>query len=104
VKPIWQPTSPHQDANDPKTDFAYPNSETNYLRIESLVPPFTDKRVRWRSTTRSTATLHGAIIPKQAMIATQMVIPRIAGHNHALDKQRPEYSPEKARKLLAEAR
>ena len=35
-----------QDATDPKTDFAYPNSETNYLRIESLVPPLTDKRVR----------------------------------------------------------
>src|SRR5436190_1760077 len=29
----------HQDAIDPKTDFAYPNSETNYLRIESQVPP-----------------------------------------------------------------
>ena len=38
------------------------------------------------------------------MIATQMVIPRIAGHNHALDKQRFEYSPEKAKKLLAEAK
>ena len=33
-----------------------------------------------------------------------MVIPRIAGHNHAIDKQRFEYSPERARKLLAEAR
>ena len=35
-----------QDATDRKTDFAYPNSETNYLRIESLVPPLNDKRVR----------------------------------------------------------
>ncbi|HET7159917.1 MAG TPA: ABC transporter substrate-binding protein, partial [Burkholderiales bacterium] len=35
-----------QDATDQKTDFAYPNSETNYLRIESLVPPLNDKRVR----------------------------------------------------------
>lgn len=95
----------HQDAIDPKTDFAYPNSETNYLRIESLVPPLTDKRVRLAlNYAVDRQGLHGAIIPKQAMIATQMVIPRIAGHDHALDKQRFEYSPEKARKLLAEAK
>jgi peptide/nickel transport system substrate-binding protein len=95
----------HEDANNPKTDFAYPNSETNYLRIESLVPPFTDKRVRLALNYAVNRTaLHGSIIPKQAMIATQMVIPRIAGHNHALNKQRYEYSPEKAKKLLAEAK
>jgi peptide/nickel transport system substrate-binding protein len=95
----------HQDASDPKTDFAYPNSETNYLRIESLVPPLTDKRVRLAlNYAVDRQGLHGAIIPKQAMIATQMVIPRIAGHNHAIDKQRFEYSPDRARKLLAEAK
>ncbi|HET9394749.1 MAG TPA: ABC transporter substrate-binding protein, partial [Nitrospiraceae bacterium] len=95
----------HQDATDPKTDFAYPNSETNYLRIESLVPPLNDKRVRLAlNYAVDRQALHGAIIPKQAMIATQMVIPRIAGHNHALDKQRFEYSPDRAKKLLAEAR
>ena len=95
----------HEDAKDQKTDFAYPNSETNYLRIESQVPPLNDKRVRQalnHAVDRNG--LHGAIIPKQAMIATQMVIPRIAGHNHALDKQRFEYSPAKAKKLLAEAK
>jgi peptide/nickel transport system substrate-binding protein len=97
--------SSHQDATDRKTDFAYPNSETNYLRIESLVPPLNDKRVRLAlNYAVDRQGLHGAIIPKQAQIATQMVIPRIAGHNHALDKQRFEYSPEKAKKLLAEAR
>ncbi len=95
----------HEDAKDQKTDFAYPNSETNYLRIESLVPPLTDKRVRLALNHAVNRTaLHGSIIPKQAMIATQMVIPRIAGHNHAINKQQFEYSPEKARKLLAEAR
>jgi peptide/nickel transport system substrate-binding protein len=95
----------HQDATDPKTDFAYPNSETNYLRIESQVPPLNDKRVRLAlNYAVDREGLHGAIIPKQAMIATQMVIPRIAGHNHALDKQRLEYSPAKAKKLLAEAK
>ena len=95
----------HEDAKDQKTDFAYPNSETNYLRIESLVPPLTDKRVRQALNFAIDRNgLHGAIIPKQAQIATQMVIPRIAGHNHALNKQRFEYSPAKARKLLAEAK
>ncbi|MBM3343307.1 MAG: peptide ABC transporter substrate-binding protein [Betaproteobacteria bacterium] len=95
----------HEDAKDAKTDFAYPNSETNYLRIESLVPPFNDKRVRLALNYAVNRTaLHGSIIPKQAQIATQMVIPRIAGHNHALNKQRYEYSPERAKKLLAEAR
>jgi peptide/nickel transport system substrate-binding protein len=95
----------HQDATDPKTDFAYPNSETNYLRIESLVPPLNVKRVRLAlNYAVDRQGLHGAIIPKQAMIATQMVIPRIAGHNHALDKQRFEYDPARAKKLLAEAK
>src|SRR6185295_12663883 len=95
----------HQDANDSKTDFAYPNSETNYLRIESQIPPLNDKRVRLAlNYAVDREGLHGAIIPKQAMIATQMVIPRIAGHNHALDKKRFEYSPARARKLLAEAK
>lgn len=95
----------HEDAKDPKTDFAYPNSETNYLRIESLVPPLNDKRVRLAlNHAINREALHGSIIPKQAQIATQMVIPRIAGHNHALNKQRFEYSPDKAKKLLAEAR
>jgi peptide/nickel transport system substrate-binding protein len=94
-----------QDATDRKTDFAYPNSETNYLRIESLVPPLNDRRVRQAlNHAVDRQALHGAIIPKQAQIATQMVIPRIAGHNHAIDKQRFEYSPDRARKLLAEAR
>ena len=94
-----------QDATDAKTDFAYPNSETNYLRIESLVPPLPDKRVRMAlNYAVDRNALHGAIIPKQAQIATQMVIPRIAGHNHALDKQPFEYSPAKAKKLLAEAK
>jgi peptide/nickel transport system substrate-binding protein len=94
-----------QDATDRKTDFAYPNSETNYLRIESLVPPLNDKRVRQAlNYAVDRQALHGAIIPKQAQIATQMVIPRIAGHNHAINKQRFEYSPERAKKLLAEAR
>jgi peptide/nickel transport system substrate-binding protein len=94
-----------QDATDPKTDFAYPNSETNYLRIESLVPPFNDKRVRQAlNYAVDRKGLHGAIIPKQAQVATQMVIPRIAGHNHALDKQPYEFSPDRAKKLLAEAK
>lgn len=93
------------DATNPETDFAYPNSETNYLRIESEVAPLNDKRVRLAlNHAVDREAMHGGIIPKDAMIATQMVIPRINGHNHELDKQRFAYDPALAKKLLAEAK
>ena len=93
------------DATNPATDFAYPNSETNYLRVESHVAPLNDKRVRLAlNHAVDREAMHGGIIPKDAMIATQMVIPRINGHNHALNKQRFAFDPDKARKLLAEAK
>ncbi len=94
-----------QDAVDKLTDFSYPNSETNYLRVESQVPPFDDKRVRLAlQYAIDRNALLGTIIPPEAMIATQMVIPRIAGHNHELDKKRYPYDPAKAKALLAEAK
>ena len=93
------------DAVDKATDVSYPNSETNYLRIESQVAPFDDKRVRLAlNYAVDRNSLLGTIIPPEAMIATQMVIPRIAGHNHELDKKRFAYDPAKAKALLAEAK
>ena len=35
-----------QDATNPATDFAYPNSETFFMRIDVQVPPLDDKRIR----------------------------------------------------------
>ncbi len=94
-----------EDATDKTTDFAYPNSETNYLRVESQVEPFTDKRVRLALQYGiDRKALLGTIIPPEAMMATQMVIPRIAGHNHEIDKKAYPYDPAKAKALLAEAK
>jgi len=93
------------DAIDKATDFAYPNSETVYLRVESQVAPFDDKRVRLAlQHAIDRKALHGSIIAPEAMIATQMVIPRIAGHNHEIDKKQYAYDPAKAKALLAEAK
>jgi len=93
------------DANDKTMDFSYPNSETNYLRVESQVAPFNDKRVRLALQHGiDRKALLGTIIPADAMIATQMVIPRIAGHNHEIDKKPYAYDPAKAKALLAEAK
>ena len=94
-----------EDAVDKAMDFAYPNSETNYLRVESQVEPFTDKRVRLALQYGiDRKALLGTIIPAEAQMATQMVIPRIAGHNHELDKKPYPYDPAKAKALLAEAK
>ena len=93
------------DATDKATDFAYPNSETNYLRVESQVAPFDDKRVRLALQYGiDRKALHGTIIAPEAQMATQMVIPRIAGHNHEIDKKQFPYDPAKAKALLAEAK
>ena len=34
------------DATNEATDFAYPNSETVYLRLDTSIPPLDDERVR----------------------------------------------------------
>lgn len=99
------PNINQQDATNPEMDFAYPNSETNYLRIESQVPPLDDVRIRMAiNHAIDREALLGTVIPEQAMIAVQMVIPRIAGHNHEIDKKRFAYDPEKAKQLIAEAK
>ena len=94
------------DATDKTLDFAYPNSETNYFRIESQIPPLTDVRVRKAiNAAIDRKALLGTIIPPEAQVATQMVIPRIAGHNFDVDKNPSSpYDPAKAKALLAEAK
>ena len=94
-----------QDANDKTLDIAYLNSETNYIRVESQIPPLNDVRVRKAiNMAIDRKALLGTIIPPEAQIATQMVIPRIAGHNPELDKNPYPYDPAKAKALLAEAK
>jgi peptide/nickel transport system substrate-binding protein len=94
-----------QDANNPQTDFAYLNSETSFLRLDMAIPPLDDKRVRLAMNYAvDKNALIGTIMPRGSVIATQMVMPSIPGHNHALDKHPYAYDPAKAKQLLAEAK
>jgi peptide/nickel transport system substrate-binding protein len=93
------------EANDPATDYSYLNSETSYLRIDTFKPPLNDKRVRLAlNYGMDRDGMRQSILTKDLQHATQLVMPSIAGHNHALDKQVLPYDPAKAKQLLAEAR
>ncbi len=94
-----------QDANDPKLDFSYLDSNTTFLRIDPAIPPLNDKRVRLAlNYAIDRASAIGSVLPKDAIQATQVVFPPIPGHNHELDKRPYAYDPAKARQLLAEAK
>lgn len=94
-----------QHADNPDLDYSYLNSETTYLRIDLTRPPLDDKRVRLAlNYAVDREAIRGSILSKDLVHATQMVMPSIPGHNHALDKKVRQYDPEKARQLLAEAK
>ncbi len=48
--------------------------------------------------------MRGSVLPVGSQIATQIVLPSIAGHNHDLDKKVYAFDPAMARKLVAEAK
>jgi peptide/nickel transport system substrate-binding protein len=94
-----------QDATNPQTDFSYLNSETTFLRIDATQPPLNDIRVRLAlNYAVDKKGLIGTVMPKAALLATQIVVPSIPGHNHELDKNPRPYDPAKAKQLLAEAK
>jgi peptide/nickel transport system substrate-binding protein len=91
------------DANDPKMDFPYPNSETTRLRIQVDQPPFDDRRVREAlNLAIDREALRGSVFSPDVIPATQLVPPGTVGHNDDLEVW--PYDPEKARELLAEAK
>lgn len=91
------------DATNPATDFAYPNSETTYLRVDNMVPPLDDIRVRRAlNLAVDREAFLGTLVPADAQIATHMVPPSTLGVNPALEPF--PYDPEQARALLDEAR
>ena len=97
------PTIAGQDATDPKMDFSYPNSETTHVRIDTLVPPTDDRRVREAlNLAIDREAIQGSILDKNVQLATQLVAPSINGHNPRL-KPYP-YDPDRAMQLLAEAK
>lgn len=92
-----------QDATDPSMDFSYPNSETSRMRIDVTRPPLGDKRVRMAlNYAIDRDAIRGSIFSADVIAATQLVVPSINGHNPALEVW--PYDPDKARKLLDEAR
>lgn len=90
------------DATNEATDFAYPNSETTYLRIDTATAPLNDLRVR-RALNHAVdrEAFLGTLLPTDAELATQLVVPTTLGTNE--DLAPPEYDPEMARQLLEEA-
>jgi peptide/nickel transport system substrate-binding protein len=91
------------DATNPNTDFAYPNSETTYLRVDSAIPPLNDVRVRKAlNMAVDREAFLGTLIPADAQVATHIVPPSTLGWNPDL-KAWP-FDPEGAKKLLAEAK
>ncbi|MBH0239478.1 ABC transporter substrate-binding protein [Methylobrevis albus] len=92
-----------QDATNPDTDFSYPNSETSTLRIDGLLPPFDDRRVREAlNLAIDRDAMIGTIFAPGVEKATQQVPPTTIGFAHDL-KPWP-YDLERARALLAEAK
>ena len=94
-----------QEATDKTMDYSYLNSETTYLRIDMSRPPLDDKRVRLAlNYAFDRDAVRGTILSKDAIHATQIVMPAIPGHNHEIDKKVRGYDPAKAKALLAEAK
>jgi peptide/nickel transport system substrate-binding protein len=92
-----------QDATNKKTDFAYPNSETTSLRIDTRVAPLNDRRIREAMNIAiDRQAMLGTLFPEQAKIATQLVVPTTLGFN--ADIKPWPYDPERAKKLVEEAK
>jgi len=92
-----------QDANNPKTDFGYLNTETTRIRFLSMSAPLNDVRVRKAlNLAIDRKAFVGTVLSPSAMPASQYTLPNIVGYNSAL-KVWP-YDPNQAKQLLKEAK
>jgi peptide/nickel transport system substrate-binding protein len=92
-----------QDATEPGMDVSYPNSETSRMRIDVSQAPLNDRRVRMAlNYAIDRSAIRGSIFSADVEPATQLVVPSINGHNPKLEVW--PYDPDKAMKLLAEAK
>ncbi|MES2913547.1 MAG: ABC transporter substrate-binding protein [Pseudomonadota bacterium] len=90
-------------ADNPSTDFAYPNSETVYLRIENLDAPTSDIRIRKAlNAAIDREAFIGTLLPAGTELAVAMVPPTTLGWNPNLKP--PAFDPELAKQLIAEAK
>ncbi len=91
------------DATNPATDFAYLNSETTWLRLDTRFPPVDDLRVRQAfNYAIDRDIMMGTVVNADSIPASQLPVPSIDGHNPDLKPY--SYDPDKARALLDEAR
>lgn len=91
-----------QDATNPATDFAYPNTETTWLRLDDRFEPMSDARVRRAMALAiDREAMLGTVLPSATRLAEQLPGASIDGYNPNLEPT--PYDPEQARKLLAEA-
>ncbi|MBM6551535.1 ABC transporter substrate-binding protein [Marinomonas ostreistagni] len=92
-----------QIKTDNSTDFAYPNSETVYLRLDHFSAPLNDIRVRKAlNLAIDRESFIGALVPTAAVVATHIVPPSTLGWNRFLNPW--PYDPDQARALLQDAR
>jgi peptide/nickel transport system substrate-binding protein len=97
------PTIAAQDATDEGMDFSYPNSETTHIRIDTQLPPLSDRRVREAlNLAVDREGLIGSIFSKDVEMATQLVGSGINGFNPNLEPW--PYDPERAMELIAAAK
>lgn len=91
------------NADNPATDFSYPNSETLYVRIDTETPPLNDARVRKAlNLAVNRDAMLGTIIPAEAGRAVTMVVPSTLGWESDIEPW--AYDSERAKALLAEAK
>lgn len=92
-----------QDATNPETDKAYPNTETSMFRLSAGIAPLNDVRIRSAiNLAIDRNAFLGSIISPEAKLAMQQVGPNVVGFNPNL--QPWAYDPEKAKALVEEAR
>lgn len=91
------------DATNPATDFAYPNSETVYLRVDHAIAPLNDRRVREAlNLAVDREAFIGTLMPEDAILATAIVPPTTIGWN--ADLKVHKFDLDRAKALLAEAK
>ncbi|NDW00848.1 ABC transporter substrate-binding protein [Salipiger sp. PrR002] len=91
-----------QDATDKSTDYAYPNSETVYMRLDLSAAPLDDVRVRQAlNYAVDKEAFVGTILADGTLLATGMTPPSTIGYNHDLTPY--PFDPDKAKGLLEAA-